>query len=136
MGKQVGITLQGPRNLADIVSIHFKADLSEFWDDRTFLAHFLNPDARNVTEGGTVLPNGPTWGRFSEEWTMHFGFPVDNPGRLDEAALKTRMEELLKLPESVKIEYTYVSHWIVEKVLADKYRVGRVLVAGDAAHRR
>lgn len=29
-----------------------------------------------------------------------------------------------------------ISHWIIERVIADKYREGRVFIAGDAAHRR
>jgi 2,4-dichlorophenol 6-monooxygenase len=45
-----------------------------------------------------------------------------------------RLKELLKLPD-LEVQVHKVSHWILEGVLADRYRVGRVFLAGDAAHR-
>lgn len=34
------------------------------------------------------------------------------------------------------MEVMHVNHWVLDRVVADKYRVGRVFIAGDAAHRR
>jgi 2,4-dichlorophenol 6-monooxygenase len=34
------------------------------------------------------------------------------------------------------MEVLNISHWVLDRVLADKYRVGRVFIAGDASHRR
>lgn len=53
----------------------------------------------------------------------------------NEEKLISRMRELFKIPD-LKIRVRKVSHWIVERVLANKYRQGRVFIAGDAAHRR
>jgi 2,4-dichlorophenol 6-monooxygenase len=79
---------------------------------------------------------GPTWGRRSEEWTLHFGFALDDKDRFDESKLTPRLRELLKLPE-LDLKVLHVSHWILERVVADKYwNNSRIFIAGDAAHRR
>lgn len=84
---------------------------------------------------GALVQMGPTWGRKSEEWTLHFGFPVTDSSRFDKEALPPRIRQLLKLPD-LEMEVLNISHWVLDRVLADKYRVGRVFIAGDAAHRR
>ena len=53
----------------------------------------------------------------------------------NEEKLISRMRELLNIPD-LKIQVRKISHWILERVLANKYRQGRVFIAGDAAHRR
>lgn len=45
-----------------------------------------------------------------------------------------RIRELLKLPE-LEMKVHKISHWVLERVLADKYQVSRIFLAGDAAHR-
>lgn len=84
---------------------------------------------------GALVQMGPTWGRKSEEWTLHFGFPVTDNARFDKEALPPRIRQLLKLPD-LEMEVLHISHWVLDRVLADKYKVGRVFIAGDAAHRR
>jgi 2,4-dichlorophenol 6-monooxygenase len=41
---------------------------------------------------------------------------------------------LLKIPD-LKIEVKGLGRWIVQGVLANRFRFGRVFLAGDAAHR-
>ncbi|UIX31955.1 FAD-dependent monooxygenase [Streptomyces sp. GQFP] len=76
---------------------------------------------------------GPTWGRHSEEWVIHFTLRPDDPERFDKEATLPRLRALLKLPDLELTVHT-VSHWILEGVPADRYRIGRVHLAGDAAH--
>ncbi|KAH7407316.1 FAD binding domain protein [Cadophora sp. MPI-SDFR-AT-0126] len=134
---KLGINMEGPTGLVDFVSTHFKADLSEYWDDRTLITHFINPEGEKMVnfDCGALVQMGPTWGRKSEEWTLHFGFPVTDSARFDKEALPPRIRQLLKLPD-LEMEVLNISHWVLDRVLADKYRVGRVFIAGDAAHRR
>lgn len=135
---QIGAVLQGPTDIADVVSVHFEADLSECWDDRTLIANFINPEGETILGSGTVVCMGPTFGRYSENWTMHFGFRVDDPARfseVEEHLMIPRIRELLKIP-TLEIKIRSVSHWVLERVLANKYSQGRVFLAGDAAHRR
>src|SRR5262249_51090068 len=46
-----------------------------------------------------------------------------------------RVRALLKLP-NLDIKVLRISHWILERVLANKYSEGCIFLAGDAAHRR
>ncbi|OAL22382.1 hypothetical protein AYO20_11207 [Fonsecaea nubica] len=135
---KIGAVLEGPTDIADVVSVHFEADLSQYWDERTLIANFINPEGETILGSGTVVCMGPTFGRYSENWTVHFGFRVDDPARFSEAQehlLVPRIRELLKIPD-LEIKICAVSHWVLERVLANKYREGRIFIAGDAAHRR
>ncbi|KAI5460728.1 FAD binding domain-containing protein [Mariannaea sp. PMI_226] len=135
IGPQLGIKMEGLTNITDMVSVHFSADLSRYWDDRYFACHFINGECGTVFESGAIVPMGPNWGKHSKEWIFHFGFAMDDEKRHDESALVPRIRELLKIPDLV-MDVHKISHWAIERVLADRYRVGRVFVAGDAAHRR
>jgi len=134
VGEKLGVTMQGPSGLLDMVSTHFRADLSDYADETCLITWFLNPDGAGSWGSGAMVPMGPTWGKHSEEWVVHFTFGPDDPERFDEEAIVPRLKELLKLPD-LELEVLKVSHWILEGVLADRYRVGRVFLAGDAAHR-
>jgi 2,4-dichlorophenol 6-monooxygenase len=105
--------------------------------DGALITHFINPEGKKMVnfDCGALVQMGPTWGRNSEEWTLHFGFPVTDSARFDKEALPPRIRQLLKLPH-LEMEVLNISHWVLDRVLADKYKVGRVFIAGDAAHRR
>ncbi|KAL3488357.1 FAD binding domain-containing protein [Aspergillus germanicus] len=135
IGPKLGIEMRGPRNISDMVSVHFSADLSEYWDDRYFACHFINGESGTVFESGAIVPMGPTWGSASEEWVFHFGFAMDDEARHDESALIPRIRELLKIP-NLELKVHKISHWAIERVLADSYRKGRIFLAGDAGNRR
>lgn len=42
IGPKLSIKMEGPRNITDMISVHFSTDLSEYWDDRYFACHFIN----------------------------------------------------------------------------------------------
>ncbi|KAF2809360.1 uncharacterized protein BDZ99DRAFT_463196 [Mytilinidion resinicola] len=134
VNEKIGAVLEGPSGIADMVSTHFSADLSEYWDDRYFACHFINGSGGTVLESGAMVPMGPTWGRHSEQWSVHFGFSMDDEKRHEEEAIVPRIRELLKLPD-LKMDVHKISHWNLERVLASKFQKGRVFIAGDAAHR-
>jgi len=134
VGAMLGVTMEGPTGLLDMVSTHLSADFSEWADESSLITWFLNPDGGGGWASGVMVPMGPTWGAHSEEWVVHFTFGPDDPDRFDEQAIVPRIRELLKLPD-LDITVHKVSHWILEGVLADRYQVGRVFMAGDSAHR-
>ena len=138
-GKTVGVSLgakfEGQTDLAHMVTVYFRADLSQYWDDDySMTTWFVNPQGGSWASG--VLGQlGPTrFGRHSEEWMFHFSFRPDDPSRFEEASLLPRMRELLKIPDLTP-DIIAIGHWSVEGVLVDHYRWGRVMLAGDAAHR-
>ena len=135
VGPRVGATIEGATNLADIVTIYFRANLSAWWpDDHAMTTWFANP-AGGSWASGVLGKLGPKeFGGRSEEWMFHFSFKPDDPVRNDEALLIPRMRELLKLPD-LEVDLIAVGHWAVEGVLADRFQFGRIFLAGDAAHR-
>ncbi|MFF0223291.1 FAD-dependent monooxygenase [Streptomyces sp. NPDC004629] len=134
VGPMSGVTLEGPTGLADMVNLHFSADLSLWWDDRAVITFFNNPSGGSTWGAGAMAQMGPTWGKHSEEWSITFGFRPDDPEKFDEITIIPKIRDLLKVPD-LDITPINLSHWIVEGVIADRYRVGRILFAGDAAHR-
>lgn len=135
VGPRVGVELAGPTNMADMVSVHFGADLSQYVDDATLIHWFLNPEAQNSWDAGALVKMGPTWDRNSQEWTIHFMFRPDDPERFDEQAIVPRVRALLKLPD-LDMTVFRVSHWILDRIVAQKWRFGDIFLAGDAAHRQ
>jgi 2,4-dichlorophenol 6-monooxygenase len=134
VGPALGIEMDGLKDIARIVSSHVTADLSPWWDDACLITWFINPDHGGTFGSGAMVPMGPTWGKHSEEWTIHFNFNPHDPEHIDEVSVLPRLRTLLKLPD-VPMTVNKVSHWTLEGVLADRYQVGRVFLAGDAAHR-
>jgi 2,4-dichlorophenol 6-monooxygenase len=134
VGPTFGVQLEGPTGLLDMVGVHFSADLSKWWDDDALLTFFNNPEGAGTWGSGAMAVLGPTWGKNSEEWVIQFAFAPDDPARNDESAMVPRIRQLLKLPD-LQLQVHGINHWVLEGVLADRYQVGRVFVAGDAAHR-
>lgn len=134
IGPALGVKMEGPSGILDMVSTHFTADLSEYWEDDVLITWLLNPEGAGSWNSGAMAAMGPTWGRHSEEFVLHFTFRPDDPARFDEDAIVPRIRDLLKLPD-LDITVHKVSHWILEGVLADRYQFGRIFLAGDAAHR-
>lgn len=133
IGRKLGVELEGPRDLVRIVSIYMTADLSRWaTDDDTLIRWILLPDAGLW---GTLVPMGPTrWGRHSEEWVFHLSYEHDDQRALDDAFAIARMMEVLGVPD-LDAKVHVVSRWSIEGILANRFRVGRVLLVGDAAHR-
>jgi 2,4-dichlorophenol 6-monooxygenase len=135
VGPREGVQMIGPTNMVDMVSTHFSADLSPYWDDKTLITWFLNPEGESSWGAGAMVQMGPTWGRYSEEWVVHFAFRPDDPERFHEDAIVPRLRELLRLPD-LDLTVHKVSHWILDRIVADRWRVGDIFLAGDAAHRQ
>ena len=61
----------------------------------------------------------------TEHWTLHAA--VEDP-----EDMKPQFERAIGVP--VRYEMLYAGHWKLNLLLADRYRAGRVFLAGDAAH--
>ena len=134
VGPMIGAEMMGAKDLINIVSTQFTADLSQWWDDDVLIAHFINPEAGSYPAGGNLVPLGPTWGKHSEGWQFHFAFlPSDDPDVTPEHLVR-KIRKLLKI-DDVDLEVVTVSEWSVEGRIASKMAQGRVFLAGDAAHK-
>jgi 2,4-dichlorophenol 6-monooxygenase len=133
VGPALGVQMHGLPGLRDITSVFFSADLSAWWREGAHMTHFLNPHHAELF--CNLFEMGPTWGRDSEEWVIHFHLPPGAQGRPGEHAIVARIREALGLP-GLDLTLHSITSWTVQGMLADRYRHGRVLFAGDAAHRQ
>jgi len=133
VGNLVGAKIDGERDMAVLVSVYFRADMSAWWDDdRAMTMWFCDPVGGSFRSGVLGKLGPKRFDRHSEEWVMHFSFSMDDPGRLEEDFLP-HIRTLLKIPD-FNPEILAQSHWTFQSVIADHYRWGRVFLAGDAAH--
>jgi 2,4-dichlorophenol 6-monooxygenase len=136
IGPALGIKMVGPSALGDYVMIYMKADLSKFIpDDRAVMRVICHVDQRGGTNPvGGLLALGPSrWDRHSEEWGIGWGYAADDPERNNEDRMEQRIQQFLKV--DVPIEVKRISHWSLEAIIADKFRIGPAFVVGDAAHK-
>lgn len=134
-GPALEIPMDGPKRMLDMVSVHFTADLSEWWEDGIWATLFISPDVLDSWGSGNAIQHGPTWGRHSEEWVVHFAFRPDDPDRFDEDSMIPRLRGILKLPD-LDLEVHQISHWIVDRIVARNFGTKRIFLAGDSAHRQ
>ncbi|MEU6371586.1 FAD-dependent monooxygenase [Streptomyces sp. NPDC046909] len=131
----LGIEMDGPTGLLDMVTAHATIDLSQWIeDDETLLYYFLNPDGRGSFSGVLCAMGPDTWGRDSAEWAVHASFRTDDPARHDHEAVLAGFRRMLGIPD-LDIEVHTVSHWELEGVTARHQRLGPVFLVGNAAHR-
>jgi len=136
VGKQLGVQMDGVRNVMHMVSVHMTADLSPWAQDPDVLIRWLiNPDFGGMWASGILVPMGPDhWGPQSEEWVFHLQYAVDDADALDQTKILDRMRTTLGLPDLAPQVHN-ISHWIMEALVAEKFRDRRVFLVGDAAHR-
>lgn len=128
------VRLDGSRSLLDKCSVYFSADLSKYADDEALITYFVSPAGHGGLAGGLLALGPDRWGRHSREWLLSMSFPVGLPLAHDDDWLITHAREMIGLSD-VQLEIHSVSHWQFEGVVAERFRVGPVLLVGDAAHR-
>ena len=133
IGHQVGVEWQGARDLTRTVSFYVSADFSSIAaDDDVLLRWIWSPFSGRMV---VMAPMGPTrWGAASEEWVIHLGYAIDDERALDDEAVEADLRTDLGIGDH-PLDIRIISRWTIGGVVADRFRVGRVFVAGDAAHR-
>jgi 2,4-dichlorophenol 6-monooxygenase len=137
VGPLLGIELEGPDPFVQTISVHFAADLSPWLDsDDAIIRSVLRPTPEGIWMRTGCLAMGPgRYDRHSEEWVATITLPPGEEDQPFDAALAAAgVRERLNLPE-LELDVLHFTRWKIEAVLANKYRSGRVFVAGDAAHR-
>jgi 2,4-dichlorophenol 6-monooxygenase len=133
VGNQVGIELQGMRNILYSVSVHFSADLSRWSTDPDVLIRWMWPP--HVGLLALLVPMGPKkWGPDSEEWVFHLNYAADDKRIFDDEAMIADMVRVLGVPD-LDPDVHLITRWSFEALVAPKFRAGRVFLMGDAAHK-
>jgi 2,4-dichlorophenol 6-monooxygenase len=139
IGPGLGVELVGPDPFVDMISVHFRADLSEAFHDDASLHHlFVDPQLDGSMVLSDIVAMGPDrWGRHSEEWHLLITLPIEATSAresYDETQAVADVRRHLKLGD-LPLEVLEISHWLISSAVADRYRAGRFFLAGDAAHR-
>lgn len=123
----LGVAMEGPAALQHYVMIHFEADLRVLTAGRPGVLYFLfEPTTQGVI---IAYDRANTW------VLMHPYDPEkETPAAFDDARCRSLIATALgaSLPS---LDIHNVSPWIMSAQIAGRYCVGRVFLAGDAAHR-
>jgi 2,4-dichlorophenol 6-monooxygenase len=131
-GPALGIRVDGMRNVVRVVSFHISAELSALAPDPDVLIRWI--PLPHTGKAATMVPMGPDWGPGSQEWVVHLNYDMQDTRALDDQTVINDLRHALGVP-GLDITVHLVSRWSIEGVMAETFRAGRVLLAGDAAHR-
>ena len=127
----IGVEYEGLGVVTQTATLHVAADFSRWARDPDVLIRWIYSPQAGVLV--VMVPMGPKrWGPESEEWVIHLNYPVDCAE--SDAQVEEDARRALGIGD-VPMEIRKITRWSVDAVLASSFRVGRVLLLGDAAHR-
>ena len=124
--QHVGIAMEGPDALARAVGIYFHADLSKVVAARPAVLYWtIDADS----PGTFIAMDG------ASRWVFHAAWDADRVDleSFDAARCKQIVNHAVGFDADPEIRS--VRPWTMTAQVASRYRAGRVLLAGDAAHR-
>ena len=125
--KWLGIAQEGPERLQCFVMIHFRADLRPLIGARPGVLFWVTDPACS----GVFVAHD-----LAGEWVfMHAYDPDREPAESYDRARCERIVRAAMTRDDVPLEILTVSPWVMTCQVAERYRDGRVLLVGDAAHR-
>ncbi|HYC57379.1 MAG TPA: FAD-dependent monooxygenase [Candidatus Binatia bacterium] len=125
--KWLGIDMSGPERIQSFVMVHFRADLRSLVRHCPGVLYWIcDPRA-----GGTMVAHD-----IDGEWVyMHPWDPDAEPlDRYDRATCEALVRRAIAARD-IDLSIASVSNWTMTAQVAESYRLGRVFLAGDAAHR-
>lgn len=125
----LGIGHQGRGTITNLISFFFHADLRDALRGRKIVAAYVNnPEVR-----GTLIPVDN-----EKRWVLNVSyFPErgDKPEDFTEERCVELVRAAIGVPDlTVDIEAAGAPSWDISAKVAEKFKQGRVFVAGDAAH--
>ena len=114
----VGIGLEGKHAVANRYMIHFRSEARDLLQRFGVAWHYQSPK-------GTLIAQNDR-----DVWTLHARFPdARDPASVDPKATLAAF-----IGAEIPAEILVANPWTPHLLLADRYRAGRVFLAGDAAH--
>jgi 2,4-dichlorophenol 6-monooxygenase len=125
--KSLDIEMVGPQSLQNFVMIHFEANLRQLVKERPAVLYWLT----DPKSPGTLVAHN-----IDSEWVYMISFDPDTETEADYSV--ERCEALVKAAigsDEYPVKIETISTWAMSAQIADRYRDGRIILAGDAAHR-
>jgi 2,4-dichlorophenol 6-monooxygenase len=130
---EIGVTYEGLGVVTETATMHVSGDFSRWARDPDVLIRWIYSPQSGILV--VMVPMGPErWGPDSEEWVIHVNYPVDDPRAQSDAKVEADVRTALGIPDAA-IDTHKITRWSVDAVMASAFRVGRVFLLGDAAHR-
>ena len=135
--EELGAKWMGDADILQMVTAHFTSPLHPHHPDhRNFITWFSNPKLGGSTRTGFLYQIGP-WpaGQLEDqEWVFACARSFDDPATFDKESMTQRLRRTLDIPD-LPVQMHTVSHWTVNAIYADKWRIGRCFLLGDSAHK-
>ncbi len=126
--ERLGIAMLGPDSIGNLLNIYFHADLTPYIAGREGALYWiLNADLAGVF---IALDN-------RQRWLLNTPFrlePGEGLGRFTPDVCRALVRRAVGAP-GLEVEVRSIDPWVMRSQVAERYRSGRVFLAGDAAHR-
>jgi 2,4-dichlorophenol 6-monooxygenase len=131
IARLIGVEYEGLGVVTQTATLHVSADFSRWASDPDVLIRWIYSPQAGVLV--VMVPMGPErWGPDSEEWVIHLNYPVGTAE--SDAQVEADARKALGIGDH-PMKIHKITRWSVDAVLASKFKVGRVFLLGDAAHR-
>jgi 2,4-dichlorophenol 6-monooxygenase len=131
VAEQLGFPMKGEAGLGAALNIWLEADLTKYCEYRPGTLYWMAQPGNDYWVGsGTWINVKP----FTEWVLLSMYDPASGEPDLSEEALIARAHQTIG-DSDVKVKIKAVSKWQINHMVAETFQLGRVFIAGDAAHR-
>ena len=121
----LGVKMIGPDKMQDFVNAYFTNDLRDMVDTPAKLYWILHPECY-----GTLICHHP-----QKRWVMHVPlYGGEKTEDFTQEVFAARIRQALGRPD-LDVQIESISSWRMTAQIAERFRVDRVFLVGDAAHR-
>ena len=132
VAEQENLPFEGRMGVGGSMNILFRADLSRYVAHRPSVLYWVMQPGADVGGIGMGLVRMiRPW----NEWLIVWGYDINQPAPVVDAALATQVARQLVGDPELEIELISANTWTVNNMYATHMQKGRVFIMGDAAHR-